>query len=266
MRSRHPDPFGSVHVNDPVCESAKAAQNVAYKAEHDACEAAKGAQNVLYKGEHDACEAAKASQNAAYKADHDKCELEKGAQNVAYKAEHDACELAKATQNAAYKAEHDGCELAKAGKKAACEAQKALDQTTRMVPNVHSGDLIGPAAVNLFRRALNEDPASLTSALALPPANVGAGPLGDAELGVNAALRVAASTRDKDDTGDDLNLMVMMVMAKLRFPTLLTNTVITQYAQGRALSYGSYLGAYYAVYGEDPTDMKARMDAGIAGG
>ena len=264
-------PFTNVchteHVNDPICETAKAGQNVAYKAAHDACEAAKAGQNVAYKAAHDACEGSKAAQNVAYKAAHDACEAGKAGQTVAYKAEHDACEASKAGQNINYKIEHDLCEVAKSGGKAACELQKAIDQAACEITNVHSGDPIGPAAVNLFRRAVNENPLlPLSGELQLPPVDIGSGPLGEAELAVNAGLRIAAGSKDRDDTGDDLNLIVMMLMAKLRFGTPVSDAAVSVYGKNRPLSYGSYLGAYSAQYGEDATDMKGRMDAGIAAG
>jgi hypothetical protein len=282
-------PFTNVchteHVNDPICEAAKAAQNVAYEAARDACEVGKAGQNVAYKAAHDECEAQKAGQNAAYKVAHDSCEAEKAGQNLAYKAEHDSCEAGKASQNFAYKTEHDACEagkagqnisykiehdlceIAKSGGKAACEVQKAVDQALCEMTNVHSGDLIGPATVNLFRRALDENPIlPVSGELRLPPVNIGSGPLGEAELAVNAGLRIAAGQKSRDDTGDDLNLIVQMLMAKLRFPTAVSNAATSFYAANRPLSYGSYLGAYYAHYGEDATEMASRMEAGIAAG
>lgn len=255
------------HINDPICEAAKAAQNAAYKVEHDACEAGKAAQNAAYKGEHDSCEAAKGAQNGIYKVDHDKCEAEKAGQNLAYKAEHDACEAGKGAQNAAYKAEHDACELAKTVSKAACEAQKAIDSTLCMVTNVHSGDLLGPMTVNLFRRAMGEDPMiPISLALRLPPVNIGSGPLGEAELAVNVGVRLVAASKDKGDTGDDLNLIVKMLMSKLRFPTLVSDSSVKVYSESRPYSYGSYLAKYREVYGNDTTDIEHRIAAGIDSG
>lgn len=248
------------------CEGEKAAQNAAYKAQHDACELEKATQNAGYKAEHDTCEIAKAGQNAAYKAEHDACEVSKAGQNAAYKVEHDACEAGKAAQNLAYKAEHDLCEVAKAGGKAACEAQKALDQAACMLTNVHSGDLVGPAAVNLFRRAMDESPlVPLSAQLPLPPLYVGSGPFGEAELAANVGIRMAAGGRDRDDTGDDLNLIVMLAMAKLRHGTPVSQGATTAYRQ-RPLSFGSFLGAYGQAYGDDPTDMTVRIADGIRAG
>ena len=222
--------FGCFHVNDPVCELAKV------------------------------------TQNAIYKAAKDKCEVEKAAQNVFYAGEKAACEAAKATQNAIYKAEKDACEVANAVEKGACEVQKAADLSLCMLTNVHSGDFIGPATVNLFRRAMGEDPmVGFSTALQLPPVNHGTGALGEAELFANALLRIQQGTL-RDNTGDDLNLIVMMLMSKLRFPSVESEASMALYAGFRPFSYGRDLETYYSVYGADGTDMDVRIANGIRSG
>ena len=45
----------------------------------------------------------------------------------------------------------------------------------------------------------------------------GNGPNGERELAVNIVLRLDAA-KDKDDTGDDLNLIVMLMLSILQFP------------------------------------------------
>ena len=239
-------PFnGSMHVNDPVCEAAKAAQNAAYAT-------AKAA-----------CEVAKSSQNAAYIAVKNKCELEKGAQNAAYVAAKNACEAGKAAQNAQYAAAKAACETAKTSGKAACEVQKQLDYQACRLGNVHSGDIIiGPMTVNLFRRAR----AQILVAPNLDPTILQGGPVGEGELLANAHLRVGASHSDKDDVGDDLNLIVKMLMAKLRFGTPVSDEAVRVYATQRAHSYGSYFGAYRAKYGDDFTDFDNRIKTGVNSG
>lgn len=234
--------------NDPFCEAAKGAQNAAYAAEKAACEAGKTAKNVGYKAEHDACEAGKASQN------------------VLYIGEHDACEAGKAAQNLLYKGEHDACEIAKTTTKAACETQKAADQIGCFVTNVHSGDLVGPAGVNLFRRAIGENPLiPLSGELTLPPSNIGVGSLGESELAVNVGLRMAFASRDRDDTGDDLNLIVSLLLAKLRFPSPISEAATLAY-RSRPHSFGSFLGAYRTQYGTDSNQQKDRIAEGIRSG
>jgi hypothetical protein len=220
-------PLGKIHVNDPVCEAAKAAQNAAYKAEHDACEAAKALQNALYKAEHD------------------KCEAEKAAQNLKYKAEHDACEAAKAAQNALYEAEYKSC-----------LAQKEADHKACLLSNVHSGDLIGPMTVNLYRRAFGAP----SDWFAL------GGLAGELELLANVQLRLGAARASKDDVGDDLNLIVRLLMAKLRCPSAATEEASRVYSTQREHPYGSYLDNYRAQFGDDLTDFDNRVRQGVRGG
>jgi hypothetical protein len=128
---------------------------------------------------------------------------------------------------------------------------------------VYTGDVVLPATIDLFRRAWNEDPIRATD---------GNGPGGQIDLATNVELRLA-SANDKDDTGDDLNLIVMLLMSLLRFPVTKTDPrypttaeLVSRY-KGRPLSYGSYLGAYRQKYGIDlnasPTEVRRRMDDGI---
>ena len=204
---------------------------------------------ILY-GNDPACELAKAAQNAIYKANKDACEAAKAAQNLIYAGEKTACEAAKATQNAIYKAEKDACEVVKAGEKLTCEAQKTADWNICRLSNIHSGDFIGPATENLFARARNERLSDWK---------------GEAELLANVLLRIHDAS-DRDNTGDDLNLLVILLMSKLRTPTTQSESSVALYASMRPFSYGSYLKSYRAFYGNDATDMTQRIDAGIARG
>jgi hypothetical protein len=242
-------PFGGkIHVNDPICEAAKAAQNAAYATAKAACETGKAAKNAGYKAEHDACESGKAAQNGSYA------------------AEKAACETGKASQNALYKADHDACEVAKTSGKMACEGQKAADQLLCAATNVHSGDLIGPMTVNLFRRALGEDPMNPVASIYIPPIDIACGVNGDTELLVNSRLRIAAGDRDRDDVGDDLNHIVALLVSQLRSPSPLSKAAVSLYVDYRPHSYGSFLGAYAVAYGNDETDMANRIANGIRNG
>jgi hypothetical protein len=61
-------------------------------------------------------------------------------------------------------------------------------------------------------------------------------------------------------------LIVMLLMAKLRFGTPVSDEAARTYYTERAHSYGSYFGAYKARYGNDATDFDARVKAGANGG
>jgi hypothetical protein len=74
---------------------------------------------------------------------------------------------------------------------------------------------------------------------------------------------------DRDDTGNDLNLIVMLLMAILRFPTTTSTKAVNWYAKNRVVSYGSFLETYRQKYGELTTwdtDVRRRFDDGIAAG
>ena len=236
--------------NDPFCESAKLAQNAAYAA-------AKGV-----------CEAAKATQNAGYATAKASCETSKTSQNAAYSSEKLACEAGKSGQNALYAAEKASCETAKTTAKYACEVDKQASFQVCRTTNVFSGDLIGPATINLFRRAFDWNPLlPLPYDIANPTlALLTGGPGGETELFVGTQVRVLASKRDKDHVGDDLNHIVTLMLAHLRYPSEVSRVAAVTYYGSREHSYGSYLDAYYAQYGADMNNMTARMDAGIAGG
>lgn len=126
---------------------------------------------------------------------------------------------------------------------------------------VYTGDVVGPAAINLFRRAWQENPMS---------ASDHNGPGGEKELWGNVGLRLVASSKDKDDTGDDLNLIVMLLMSALRFPSALSIEATNIYSKNRPVSYGSFLGAYRNKYGLDTSasvdEVRRRFDKGIAEG
>lgn len=248
----------SIHLNDPGCETAKAAQNSAYAAAKAACEAAKAGQNLGYS-------TAKGS-----------CELAKQWQNVAYAAEKADCEVQKAAQNGLYAGEKAACEIGKTSGKYACEANKQAAYQLCRTTNVHSGDLVGPMTVNLFMRAIGENPLLPTSPDIASESLVGGGVPGEAELLFNAHLRVAQASQDRNNVGDDLNLIVRLLMAQMRYPSPMSLEASRVYATQRPHSYGSYLRTYYSLFGEDVTDCgpstltecvwKKRMDAGIAAG
>jgi hypothetical protein len=122
-----------------------------------------------------------------------------------------------------------------------------------------NGEMLRPDGVNLFQRARGIKP----------------GIIGDTQLLGGVASRLVQAS-DPNDVGDDLNLLVILLMAKLRFPA--TNTgvtgttteeVIKLYATKRPHSYGSYLQSCRRE-GIDlkvsDTEVRKRMDPGIAKG
>jgi hypothetical protein len=170
---------------------------------------------------------------------------------------------------------------------------------------VYTGDIVGPATINFYRRALGQDPMT---------AGDGNGPNGERELAANVVLRLVAAT-DKNDTGDDLNLIVMLLLTILQHPnktplaipplpilptlptlpqlpipppewrqkplpssasltrwlppTITTDALVSVY-KARPVSYGSYLGAYRQKYGVDINapieDVVKNMEQGIRAG
>jgi hypothetical protein len=126
---------------------------------------------------------------------------------------------------------------------------------------IYTGDDVKLATINLFRRAWNEDPML---------ASDGNGSPGEDDLAANVGIRLAATLNNRDNTGDDLNLIVMLLMSILRFPSATSTAAVNLYAKNRPVSYGSFVGAYYHQYGfqqDISVDlMKARMDQGIASG
>jgi hypothetical protein len=149
---------------------------------------------------------------------------------------------------------------------AAAEAKYHACQAT----NIFSGDLIGPDVVNLYWRATDVNP------MAVFPGNtpVQGGMTGEQQLMIKAYTRIAEASvarvdteADRDTVEPDLNLIVQLLMAKLKFATPISEAAAFQYAHLRPLSYGSWLGAYYQLYGESGHEgMVERIKAGIKAG
>lgn len=237
-------------LNNPFCETAKATQNGIYAANKTNCEAQKAAQNVGYQAAKATCEASKASQNALY-----------GTQKL-------ACETQKSSANAGFASLKGLCETAKTGGKYACETYKAAAYQLCRNTNVFSGDLMGPTEVNLYRRAVGESPFTPDVDDFVSPTIVQGGALGEKELVADSAIRIVQSN-DRDDSGDDLNHIVMLIMTRLRYPTPESMSAVYMYGDGRKYGYGSFMGTYNASCGGDLMwldHVEMRMNAGINGG
>jgi hypothetical protein len=134
---------------------------------------------------------------------------------------------------------------------------------------VYTGDVVLPSVINLFRRAWNEDPSM---------AGDHNGPGGEWDLEGNAGLRAPPALQDRDDTGNDLDLIVMLLMSILRFPfsgsttppIQSTDNQVKTYSKNRLVSYGSYRDAYLQAFGDDiltipfTPEVKSRLDNNIA--
>jgi hypothetical protein len=103
----------------------------------------------------------------------------------------------------------------------------------------------------LFLRALSKDPLVPDWHDLLPTTVIRGGVEGEGELFANQHIIVGKSWDNKDESGDDLNNIVMLLMSKLRYPSLISDQAVKIYISQRHHSYGSYLKAYYERYGDD---------------
>jgi hypothetical protein len=124
--------------------------------------------------------------------------------------------------------------------------------------------LADPAHKNFVRRARNEAP-DIWDTLGLCFA---------------AQTRISVATvAGKDDVGDDLNLLLILLLATVRRPNNTpcvpipgTLSARGHYAKNRPDNYGMYLGSYRQKYGVDCTgavgkdEMIRRIEAGIKSG
>ena len=115
-------------------------------------------------------------------------------------------------------------------------------------------DIVGPDLVNLYRRSWGEPPDSN----------------GDLVLVGSVLTRLSQAQSDPEDVGDDVNLIVELLMAKIRSPSAASEQATTLYAKNRAVSAGCYLSQYRKAFPGDylagESTMKARIKAGIASG
>jgi hypothetical protein len=115
-------------------------------------------------------------------------------------------------------------------------------------------DILGPDLVNLYRRAWGEAP----------------DPNGDKALALGVANRLAQASQNPEDVGDDLNLIVQLLMAKVRTPSADTELATTTYAKNRAVCAGCYLSHYRAAnpgnFTADEKTMINEIRKGIATG
>jgi hypothetical protein len=115
--------------------------------------------------------------------------------------------------------------------------------------------LADPVHRNLIRRARNEKPNAITDSASLGAA-------------VQARILVARA-KGLDDVGDDLNLIVILLMATIRESSTSVAAIRNYYAKNRPDNYGMFLGSYRRRYGVDldvsKEVMRDRMIKGIGG-
>jgi hypothetical protein len=118
-----------------------------------------------------------------------------------------------------------------------------------------TNDLVMPDLINLYKRALNQDPE----------------PNADALLLAGVTNRWLAQTKLKpDDVGDDLNLIIYLLMANFVKPSEASKSALFMYAKNRPVCSGCYLGQYRASYAgdfsADERTMQQRIALGISNG
>jgi hypothetical protein len=112
-------------------------------------------------------------------------------------------------------------------------------------------DLASPAHINLFKRALGESPLLQ---------------IGDIQLFIDVLVRLAAAANKPDDVGDDLNLIVNLLMAELFSPTPASKLALELYRKNRPVCSGCFLGHYREAfrgnYDADEVTMVTKINEG----
>jgi hypothetical protein len=118
-------------------------------------------------------------------------------------------------------------------------------------------EMTTPVYRNLIARARNARPNWVTDAASLYAA---------------AGSRIVSAHGRPDDVGDDLNLIVILLVATFRFRSGGVDSAREYYSKNRPDNYGMFLQSYRKAYGTDwegkipRKEMTRRMDAGIKAG
>jgi hypothetical protein len=176
----------------------------------------------------------------------------------------DACQRSRnaamqplpAARSACLAASKGPCEERKFAGRIACETHKRPLWVACATTNHFTGDPVVFSALNLFRRALNENP--MIFKVYDPPLPAAQGTEGEVELAGGVADRIRQA-QDGNNVGDDLNLIVLLLMSKLRCETPISAAAVRLYARSRPHSYGSYMIQYYAKFGKDTEDILNRI-------
>ena len=96
------------------------------------------------------------------------------------------------------------------------------------------------------------------------------GRAGDVQLLGGVWTRVGLTLQNRDDVGDDLNLVIELLLSHILKPSRWSERALKDYAKNRPVSYGCYLQNYRSNWGVDLTinskEMACRLDDGIAHG
>ena len=178
--------------------------------------------------------------------------------NVCNATRNTAVQAAQQARAGCVAASKPACDARKIVARAECEVRKDVTWKACWATNHFTGDPVILSALNFFRRAMNENP--MNPKIYDPPIPLSQGPEGEVELrgGVEARLQAA---KDGNNVGDDLNLIVMLLMAKLplRYGTPISEDAIARYGKDRPHSFGSHMVRYYAEYKGDTTDILNRI-------
>ncbi len=130
----------------------------------------------------------------------------------------------------------------------------------------YTGDFIYPQTVNVFRRALRQNVLVPTLADFIPDPIFQGGPFGEDGLKADVLIRAAAGYQNRDDTGDDLDLIVELLFSIARSPTPMSHDAVVAYQALRPQSYGSFMDTYLRRCGTnmyDPLEAGPKIDSGI---
>ncbi|HSK76315.1 MAG TPA: hypothetical protein VLQ45_07625, partial [Thermoanaerobaculia bacterium] len=207
---------------------------------------------------------------------HDTCLKERPDKVLAWKLELDRCTAEKLLLQAEAEKKRVDCEAKRTAETVWCRVERFLAAEYCANTHGHEGDLILPSTINLFRRALGENPLTPHSKLDFPEvafpsrslmrdlsSRVQLGHLGEEELELAVQSRAICGKISATDTSDDLNLIVKLLIGKQIHSSEKSLLAGKHYGLERPHTYGSYFDAYIKEYGQKWSDLEERMKDGI---
>jgi len=113
-----------------------------------------------------------------------------------------------------------------------------------------NADVVGPEQKNLFLRLISNE----------------AEAIGEFTLSLMVPTIIARANSNWDDVGDDLNFIVLLLVASQKAPTETSEAIRKAYSGSRPVNYGCYLEAYRHRYHDDFNASKEVMIARIKEG